>query len=191
MEIQLAMRGWGLAADEFADSGHWPPQLYVREARRMVSDYVMTELDYRGYRRARDVVGYGAYGMDSHNCRRVVVDGRVLNEGDVQYWGEPPYPISYRAVVPPRESVSNLFVPVCLSASHIAFGSIRMEPIFMILAQSCAIAAALCQERKCDVQDLPYEILKPVLEKASQIVAHESSRPLYPRSQLSEVMAPA
>lgn len=191
-EIQREMRGWGLAADEFADSAHWPPQLYVREARRMVSDYVVTELDCRGYRRAHDVVGYGAYGMDSHNCRRVVVGERVFNEGDVQHGGEPPYPISYRAVVPSRKSITNLFVPVCVSASHIAFGSIRMEPIFMILAQSCAIAAALCKARNnCDVQDLPYAVLKPALEEASQIIAYDPPRLLYPRSELQEEMTPA
>ncbi|AWI10226.1 FAD-dependent oxidoreductase [Ereboglobus luteus] len=186
--LQMEMRRWGLAADEFADSGHWPPQLYVREARRMVSDYVVTEHDCRGYRRADDVVGYGAYGMDSHNCRRVVVDGRVLNEGDVQYGGEPPYPISYRAVVPPRKSVSNLFVPVCVSASHIAFGSIRMEPVFMILAQSCAIAAALCKQRNCDAQDLPYEALKPSLEESAQIISYNPPRMFYPPSELREEM---
>jgi hypothetical protein len=144
-DIHGRMNEWGLASDEFADTAHWPPQLYIREARRMISDYVFTELDCRGYRQANDPIGYGSYAMDSHNCQRVVVGDRVINEGDVQFSnGVYPYPISYRSVIPPRGSITNLFVPVCLSASHIAYGSARMEPVFMILGQSCAVAAALC-----------------------------------------------
>lgn len=186
-DVQKVMKGWGLAADEFTDSAHWPPQLYVREARRMVSDYVATEQDCRGYRKPDDVVGYGAYGMDSHNCRRAVVGDRVVNEGDVQFWGFPPYPISYRSVVPPRGSAGNLFVPVCVSASHIAFGSLRMEPIFMILAQTCVIAAALCKKRSSAVQDLPYAVLRPALEQAHQIIALTSKPRLYPENQEHEL----
>lgn len=176
-EVRRAMHTWGLAADEFADTGHWPPQLYIREARRMVADYVVTELDYRGYRRADDAVGCGAYGMDSHNCQRVVVGERVLNEGDVQLGGHPPYPVSYRAVIPPRGSVANLFVPVCVSASHIAYGSVRMEPVFMVLAQSCAVAAALCRERGCTAQELPYAELRASLLAAGQVLGPVAEEP--------------
>jgi len=169
-DVRSRMRRWGLAADEFSSTGHWPPQLYIREARRMVADEVVTELNCRGYRTVPDPVGFGAYGMDSHNCQRVVVDGRALNEGDVQDWVDP-YLISYRSVIPPSGSVSNLFVPVCISASHIAYGSVRMEPVFMILGQSCAIAAALCLQERTHVQELPYRTLKPELDRADQILS--------------------
>ncbi len=133
---------WGLARDEFEGTGHWPHQMYVREARRMVSDYVMTELNCRGKRVAPHPVGLGAYNMDSHNVQRYVDgEGQARNEGDVQIGGFPPYPIAYEAIVPRATECSNLLVPVCLSASHIAFGSIRMEPVFMVLGESAATAA--------------------------------------------------
>lgn len=164
---------WGLAADEFVETGGWPHQLYVREARRAVTDYVMTEHNCRGDRVAEDVVGLAAYTMDSHNCRRFVRDGRVWNEGDVQVAGFPPYPISYRSIVPRRGECENLLIPVCLSASHIAYGSIRMEPVFMILGQSAAIAAALALDLGCALQDLPYAELRPQLEQAGQVLAWE------------------
>lgn len=170
VDVRTAMKEWGVAPDEFSSTGHWPPQLYVREARRMVSDYVITEHDCRGYRRAEDAIGCGAYAMDSHNCQRVVVNGRVLNEGDVQAGGFPPYPVSYRSLIPPKSSIGNLFVPVCLSASHIAYGSVRMEPVFMVLGQSAAIAATLCQKASCAAQDLPYASLKAELEKNAQVI---------------------
>ena len=172
-DVRNAMKAWGLAQDEFSESGHWPPQLYVREARRMVADYVITEHDCRGYHRAEDSIGCGAYAMDSHNCQRVIFNERVLNEGDVQSGGFPPYPISYRSVIPPKNSVENLFVPICLSASHIAYGSVRMEPIFMVLGQSVSIAAALCKEESCAVQNLPYPRLKEKLRAKGQVLARE------------------
>ncbi|RKN47930.1 FAD-dependent oxidoreductase [Micromonospora endolithica] len=134
---------WGLPVDEFTSTGGWPPLLYIREARRMVSAYVMTEHDCRGATRAADSVGLASYTMDSHNCQRVVVDGRVRNEGDVQVGVPAPYPVSYRSIVPHQTQCANLLVPVCLSASHIAYGSIRMEPVFMILGQAAATAASL------------------------------------------------
>ena len=152
---------WGLAADEFEPTGGWPPQLYVREARRMVSDRVMTQADCLGETEAADPVGLAAYTMDSHNVWRYVTEeGFVQNEGDVQRGGFPPYPISYASIVPRRGEVSNLLVPVCLSASHIAYGSIRMEPVFMVLGQSAATAAALAIEADLTVQDVPYEPLR-------------------------------
>jgi hypothetical protein len=169
--IREAWAAWGLAADEFTDTGGWPHQLYVREARRMLGDYVMSEHNCRGATVAEDVVGLAAYTMDSHNCRRFARDGRVWNEGDVQVAGFPPYPISYRAIVPRRGECANLLVPVCLSSSHIAYGSIRMEPVFIILGQSSAIAAALALDLGCPLQELPYAELRPLLERAGQVLA--------------------
>ena len=168
--IRAEMRLWGPARDEFADTGGWPRQLYVREARRMVSDYVMTEHNCRGTTVARDPVGLGAYNMDSHNCQRIVRAGHVENEGDVQV-GVKPYPISYRSIIPKAGQCPNLLVPVCLSATHIAYGSIRMEPVFMILGQSAATAASLAIDQSVSVQDLKYEALGPRLLADKQVLA--------------------
>ena len=172
---------WGLAADEFEQTDGWPPQLYVREARRMVSDEVVTEADCLGRRTCDDSVGMGAYAMDSHNCRRFVrVEGgvtRVMNDGDVQVKLPGPYPVSYRSLVPRRGECVNLLVPVCVSASHIAFGSVRMEPVFMLLAESAAVAADLCIDAGCAVQDLPYDELRPELQRAGQVLAVDSVSP--------------
>lgn len=161
---------WGLPKDEFVETGGWPHALYIREARRMVSDYVMTEHNCRGATRADDPVGLGAYGMDSHHCRRLLIHGRLWNEGDVQAAGFPPYGISWRALIPRRGECTNLIVAVCVSASHIAYGSIRMEPVFMVLGQSAAIAAALVVQEKCTVQDLPYAALREQLLQAGQVL---------------------
>lgn len=168
--FQEPFQEWGWAADEFTDCGGFSRALYVREARRLVGDVVMTEHHCTGAAVADESVALAAYTMDSHNCRRFVQDGRVLNEGDVQAETGPPFPISYRALVPPRGACTNLFVPFCLSASHIAFGSIRMEPVFMILAESCVHAAILAMEGDCSVQDVPYEALRPALLAAGQIL---------------------
>jgi hypothetical protein len=141
--IQAKMKNWGLAADEFTETENWPCQLYIREARRMVSDYVITELDFLGKTQVTDSVGLASYNMDSHNCRRFVdSSGFVKNEGDVQVGGNKPYRLSYRAIIPRKGECANLAVPVCVSASHIAYGSVRMEPVFMILGQSAAAAIA-------------------------------------------------
>ncbi|NOU71588.1 FAD-dependent oxidoreductase [Paenibacillus sp. LMG 31458] len=168
--IRGEMRQWGLPADEFLDTNGWPHQLYVREARRMVSEVVMTERHCRKIEKVTDSIGLAAYTMDSHNCRRIVLDGRCVNEGNVEISPTGAYPISYRAIVPRGEECSNLLVPVCLSSSHIAYGSIRMEPIFMILGQSAATAAALAIEQGCAVQDVDYEVLRERLELDGQII---------------------
>jgi hypothetical protein len=128
---------------EVLDTGGWPNQLYVREARRLVSDYIMTEHHCRGKEVAADSIGLAAYNMDSHNFQRIVKNGHAENKGDVQVPPMKPYPISYRAILPKASKCENMFVPVCLSAAHIAYGSIRMEPVFMILAQSAATAASM------------------------------------------------
>lgn len=168
--MRAEMQTWGPAKDEFLDSGNWPNQLYVREARRMISDYVMTEGNCRGQQKAEDPVGLAAYTMDSHNCQRIAASGHVENEGDVQVGGFPPYPISYRSIVPKASECENLLVPICLSASHIAYGSIRMEPVFMILGQSAATAAAVAIDSHSSVQKLRYETLRARLLVDQQIL---------------------
>lgn len=163
---------FGLSRDEFASTGHWPHQLYVREARRMVSDYVLNEQDTQHHRQPEDPVAMGSYNMDSHNCQRFVRDGRVLNEGDVQLAPKGPYGVSFRSIIPAKGQCENLLVPVCLSASHIAYGSVRMEPVFMALAHSAAIAADLALEKSKSLQALPYPELKPRLLAENQILSY-------------------
>ena len=172
--IRAAFRKLGLAKDEFQDNGNWPRQLYVREARRMISDYVMTEKNCRRKEVVEDSVGMGAYNMDSHNIQRYVTkEGFVRNEGDVQV-GTRPYPVSYRSIRPKADECANLLVPVCLAASHIAYGSIRMEPVFMVLGQSAATAAAHAIDEGVDVQKIDYANLKASLEKDDQVLDFES-----------------
>lgn len=168
--VRDTVNKWGMAKDEFASNGHFPPQMYVREARRMMSDYVMTEAHCRWHEKAEDPVGMGAYNMDSHNCQRLVQNGFVRNEGDVEVGVAGPYPVSYRSIVPKVGQAENLFVPVCLSATHIAYGSIRMEPVFMILGQSSATAASLAIDAKVTAQKLDYAALKARLLQDSQIL---------------------
>jgi hypothetical protein len=169
--VRDEMREWGLPNDEFVATENWPHELYIRESRRMVSDYVMTEADCLGGRRAADSIAMAAYTMDSHNCRRVVLNGRAFNEGNVEIGGFPPYPISYRSIIPKEQECGNLLVPFCLSASHIAFGSIRMEPVFMALAQSAAVAAHLAIKGSLPVQHVPYDELRSILLAEGQVLA--------------------
>ncbi len=170
-KVRAEFQRLGLAKDEFTENDNWPTQLYVREARRMLGAYVMTEHHCRGKEVAEDSVGMGAYGMDSHNIQRyVTADGHVQNEGDVQVGVESPYPISYRSIVPKPHECENLLVPVCLSSSHIAYGSIRMEPVFMILGQSAAAAAAMAIDEKVAVQAVPYEKLRAQLLEKKQVL---------------------
>jgi hypothetical protein len=152
--IRNEMKQWGYPKDEYMDSGNWTTQLYIREARRMIGELVMTQHHCQGKERVDDGVGMAAYGMDSHNCERLVVNGSVKNEGDVQVHGFAPYAVSYRAIIPKQKEAANLFVPVCLSASHIAYGSIRMEPVFMVLGQSSAVAACQAIDKKIAVQQV-------------------------------------
>lgn len=166
--IRNSYASWGLPADEFADNGNWPWQLYVREARRMVSDYVMSQKHCSGEVIAADSIGLAAYSMDSHHVQRHVKNGMVKNEGDVQMPVPNPYPVSFRSIVPKVGQCENLLVPWSLSASHMAFGSIRMEPVFMILSQSAAIAADLAIRDNLPVQQVPYSRLRPALIAAGQ-----------------------
>lgn len=178
-EVQEKMRQWGLPKDEFADNGHWPQQLYIREARRMIGAYVMTENELLKKRPTPDSVGMGSYTVDSHNVQRYITpDGAVQNEGDIGVPTKGPYEIAYGALVPKRGQVENLLVPVCVSSSHIAFGSIRMEPVFMILGQSAATAAVLAMDAQIPVQDVPYAKLRERLLQDGQILeAPEAKAP--------------
>jgi hypothetical protein len=170
-EVRAHFKKWGLSKDEFVLNDNWPHQLYIREARRMVSDYVMTEHNCRGSVVAPDPVGLAAYTMDSHNVQRYVgPNGHARNEGDVQVGGFPPYPISYRSIVPAESDCTNLAVPVCLSSTHIAFGSIRMEPVFMILGQSAATAACHAIDENTPIQKIDYQKLKTRLLDDKQIL---------------------
>jgi hypothetical protein len=169
-----AYGAWGLPKDEFLETGHWPHQLYVREARRMVSDYVVTEHDCTKAQRASDSVGMASYTMDSHNCSRFVAVERgvasVRNDGDVQVPPTDPFPISLRAVLPRAGECSNLVVPVCLSSSHIAYGSARMEPVFMVLGESAAHIADQALTQGCAVQAVDYPTLRARLLAAGQVL---------------------
>ncbi len=170
-DIQMKMQQWGLAKDEFVDNGNWPHQIYVREARRMIGSMVMTEHEVLGKKNVPKPVGMGSYTLDSHNIQRYVKpDGFVQNEGDIGVHPPHPYQISYDAMVPKKEECDNLLVPVCVSSSHIAFGSIRMEPVFMILGQSAAAAAGIAIDDKIPVQEVEYSILKQILEEAGQVL---------------------
>jgi ribulose 1,5-bisphosphate synthetase/thiazole synthase len=161
---------WGLCKDEFVDNGGWSHQMYVREARRMVSELVMTEHHCQGREKAGDSVGLASYGMDSHNTQRYVKDGYAQNEGDVQVHGFPPYAIGYRSIVPKAAECENLLVPVCMSASHIAYGSIRMEPVFMILGQSAATAACQALDQQVSVQRVDVAKLQARLRADGQVL---------------------
>ncbi|MGK7395644.1 MAG: FAD-dependent oxidoreductase [Candidatus Cyclobacteriaceae bacterium M3_2C_046] len=162
---------WGTCKDEFEREDGWQQQLYIREARRMISDHVMTQHHCEGLAVVKDPVGLAAYGMDSHNIQRYVdANGYVQNEGNVQSHVAGPYPVSYRSIVPKRSEINNLLVPVCLSASHIAFGSIRMEPVFMVLGQSAATAAVQAISQDQAVQDINMQLLQVQLIKDGQVL---------------------
>jgi len=176
-QIRTEISRWGLTKDEFIEGNGWQYQLYVREARRMISDVIMIQDHCEGKVIDNESVGMGAYGMDSHHTQRYVDQlGFVKNEGDVQIGVKSPYPISFRSIMPRKSECSNLLVPICLSASHIAYGSIRMEPVFMVLGQSASTAACLAIEEHSDIQDLPYEKLKSRLHDDGQILQLDDLR---------------
>ncbi len=176
-DVRAAMSKWGLPKDEFKDNGGWSHQIYVREARRMVGTYVMTENELRKKKPTPDSVGMGSYTIDSHNVQRYITpEGYVQNEGDIGVSAGGPYAIAYGSLVPKKAQAENLLVPVCLSSSHIAFGSIRMEPVFMILGQSAATAAAMAIDAKSAVQDVPYAKLRERLLKDGQILSYAAPK---------------
>ena len=171
VEVREKTSQWGLAKDEFTDNDHWPHQIYVREARRMISDFVTTELHLRRIKPTPKPVGMGSYNMDSHNVQRYVDEkGCARNEGDIQINPGGPYPISYGALMPKASECTNLLVPVCVSSSHIAYGSIRMEPVFMVLGESAATAAVIAIDGNINVQDVDYSKLRAHLLADGQVL---------------------
>ena len=165
------MNKWGLSKDEFLDNGNWPHQIYVREARRMIGTFVMTENEILGKKEIKQPIGMGSYTMDSHNVQRYITqEGFVQNEGDIGVHPKDPYKIALGAILPKKEECTNLLVPVAVSSSHIAFGSIRMEPVFMILGQSAGVIAVLAIENNKSIHDLSYKIIKARLIEKGQIL---------------------
>ena len=177
--LREKMSHWGYSSDEFTDNDHWPHQIYVREARRMVGDYVMTENEVLGKKPVVQPIGMGSYTMDSHNVQRYIKeDGYVQNEGDIGVHPGDPYQIDRRSIMPSEKECTNLLVPVCLSCSHIAFGSIRMEPVFMILGQSAATLAVMAIDQEKGVQEIPYDDLRTRLMVDGQILENQSGSTL-------------
>ncbi len=177
-DVRTEFAKWGLAKDEFKDNNNWPHQIYVREARRMIGKYVMTENELTKKRPTPEPVGMGSYSIDSHNIQRYITpEGYVQNEGDIGVSTNGPYQISYGSLVPKKGQASNLLVPVCLSSTHIAYGSMRMEPVFMILGQSAATAAVMAIDGKMDVQDVPYEKLRERLLADGQVLEFKGPAP--------------
>lgn len=170
LEVRKEISRWGATKDEYnkGDNG-WQNQLYIRKSRRMKSDYVISQKDCEGLTVCIDPIGMAASTMDSHHVQRYVdVNGFVKNEGNVEAPISAPYPISYKAIVPSKKNFTNLLVPICLSSSHIAFGSIRMEPIFMVLGQTAATAASHAIDEQCDIQAINYDKLKTTLLKKNK-----------------------
>lgn len=170
-DIQQRMRSWGLAKDEFTDNGNWPHQIYVREARRMVGHFVMTENHLRKNLETPESVGMGSYSIDSHNTQRYITpEGYLQNEGDLGVSTNGPYEIAMGALLPKADQCQNLTVPVAVSSTHAAFGSIRMEPVFMVLGQSAATISALANDSGTSVQNVPYEVVQRRLIRDRQIL---------------------
>ena len=169
--FRTSIKKWGLAKDEFADNGHWPYQIYVREARRMIGEFVMTENEILGRNKVNQSIGMGSYTMDSHNAQRYITkEGYVQNEGDLGIDAEEPYQIHLGTILPKEKECKNLLVPAAVSSSHIAFGSIRMEPVFMILGQSAGTLAGLALEDNKNLHDISYGTLRKVLQKDGQVL---------------------
>jgi hypothetical protein len=167
------MSKWGYSKDEFTDNGNWPYNIYVREARRMIGDYIMTENDVLGKRLVPHSIGMGSYNLDSHNTQRYIKpDGFAENEGDIEHPVKQPYMIDLASIMPKEEDCRNLLVPVCVSSSHIAFGSIRMEPVFMILGQSAGTVASLSLKNGKNIHYLAYDEIRKQLLNEGQILEY-------------------
>jgi hypothetical protein len=176
-DVREAMSKWGLSKDEFMDNDHWPHQIYVREARRMVGEFVMTEHELVKTKPVVDSVGMGSYTIDSHNVQRYITpEGFVQNEGDIGVSAKGPYPISMKSLMPKKEEIENLVVPICISSSHIAFGSIRMEPVFMILGESASTVASIAIQNNSSVQNVTYAEVKPKLLAAGQVLEYQPNK---------------
>jgi hypothetical protein len=172
------MNQWGLPRDEFGDTGHWPRQLYIREGRRMVGAYVMRQSDLQTDRTKADSIGMGSYNSDSHNIQRIALaDGTVQNEGDVQVPVKP-YEIPYRSITPKETESENLLVPVCLSATHAAYSSVRMEPQYMIIGQAAGVAASLAVRGHTSIQQVSIpELEKKLREHGAVLHLSDEIRP--------------
>jgi hypothetical protein len=188
--LQDEVRQWGLAKDEFTDTGNWPNQLYIREARRMQGEFVATQKDLQSDRTKPDAIGMGSYNSDSHNVQRHVAEsGIVLNEGDVQVPVEP-YQIPYRVLVPKRSESDNVLVPVCFSASHIAYSSLRMEPQYMIMGHAAGIAAALAAKSNLPVQDVPVADLQKTLREEGGVFEYGTQHQMSALAKIRDKYAP-
>jgi len=175
LEVQSKMKTWGLSKDEFIDNGNWPYQIYVREARRMIGETVMTENEIQGKNPVADPIGMGSYTMDSHNTQRyITAEGYVQNEGDIGIHPKTPYKISLGTILPKKEECSNLLVTLAVSSSHIAFGSIRMEPVFMVLGQSAGIVAGMALDKNVEIHDLPFAEIKTKLLENGQVLEKQN-----------------
>lgn len=175
LEVQSKMKTWGLSKDEFIDNGNWPYQIYVREARRMIGQTVMTENEIQGKNPVADPIGMGSYTMDSHNTQRyITAEGYVQNEGDIGIHPKTPYKISLGTILPKKEECSNLLVTLAVSSSHIAFGSIRMEPVFMVLGQSAGIVAGMALDKNVEIHDLPFAEIKTKLLENGQVLEKQN-----------------
>ena len=171
IDVQTELNNWGLAKDEFMDNKHWPHQIYVREARRMIGEFVMTENEILGKNPVERSIGMGSYTMDSHNTQRYITQvGYAQNEGDIGIRAERPYKIELGTLLPKQEECTNLLVTVAISSSHIAFGSIRMEPVFMILGQSAGTIAGLAIEKNIGIHNLSYDTIKAKLIEDGQVL---------------------
>ena len=168
--VREEMQKWGLPKDEFADTGHWPFNLYVREARRMVSDYVVTEHDAKGEQVAPDSIALASYSIDSHGVSLYLDENGVLNREKGIYQKSTIFPVSYRAIIPTAGQCDNLLVPAAVSASHVGYAPIRMEPVYMMLGQSAGTAASLAIDANTTVQKLPYESLRTKLLEDGQFL---------------------
>jgi hypothetical protein len=172
-EVRTEMSRWGYSKDEFADNGYWPYNIYVREARRLTGDFVMTENEVLSKNDVTRSIGMGSYNLDSHNTQRYVTpQGFTENEGDIEHPTPKPYKIDLGSILPKKEECSNLLVSICVSSSHIAYGSIRMEPVFMILGQSAGTVAAMAIEKKKAIHDLTYEEIKEKLLTDGQVLEY-------------------
>jgi hypothetical protein len=189
-DLQKEVNGWGLAKDEFVDTNHWPHQLYIREARRMIGEYVMTQKDIQTELTKPDPIGMGSYNSDSHNVQRVVTkDGFVMNEGDMQVSVQP-YQIPYRILLPKRNEARNLLVPVCFSASHVAYSTLRMEPQYMILGHAAGVAAKMAIAADKPLQDIDTKALTSRLKKQGAIMEYVPSSHNAPVNLFRRLAAP-
>eukprot|EP01093_Parvamoeba_rugata_P017078 TRINITY_DN663_c0_g1_i3.p1 TRINITY_DN663_c0_g1~~TRINITY_DN663_c0_g1_i3.p1 ORF type:complete len:402 (+),score=59.50 TRINITY_DN663_c0_g1_i3:83-1207(+) len=171
--FRTSIKKWGLAKDEFTDNGHWPYQIYVREARRMIGEFVMTDNEILGKSKVLKPIGMGSYAMDSHNVQRYITkEGYVQNEGDLGIEPDAPYQIHLGTILPKQEECRNLLVPAAVSSSHIAFGSIRMEPVFMILGQSAGTLAGMAINEDQEIHEVDYDSLKNKLLKDGQVLSY-------------------